>query len=72
MINTILEIVQTGSTFTAFVLEPSSIKPEMVTSSTLADTAKHVAKTIFPDAQIVDAKIFAAEINTRVQQILGN
>lgn len=72
MINTILEVVQTGSTFTAYVLEPSSIKPTMVTSSTLADTAKHVAKIIFPDALVVDSKVFAAEINTRVQQILGN
>ena len=71
MINTILEIVQTGSQFTAFVLEPSSVNPERVTSSSVAETTKQIALTAYPDALVVDAKIFAAEINTRVQIALG-
>jgi len=71
MVNTILEIVQTGSQFTAFILEPLSIKPENVVTSSVAETAKQIATSLHPTAIVVDAKVFAGEINTRMQQILG-
>ncbi len=62
---TLLEVVQTGDQYTAFILEDGSCCPEKVCTGPTEDSVRRLVVSIYPTAASVGVGQFIEEVQRR-------
>jgi len=68
---TLIEIVQTGEHFTAFLLAPHSTRPKKITSGVNEELLTDIATQSYPEATVVTSTEFADEVRSRMMNTVG-